>query len=98
MQKRFHSDIGTIEFLLKIICFMHPKFNFTWVLEDLKDTLKQELDFIHEGQNAERCAKDLAHLKFVHVPEVIWKHSSSVNGYDFLAKCAEIMQLNSREY
>ncbi|GLV45802.1 aarF domain containing kinase 5 [Carabus blaptoides fortunei] len=77
LQKRFNTDISTIEFLLKLIKIMHPAFNFTWILRDMKDTLKQELDFINEGKNAERCAKELAHLNYLYVPKIVWNKCSS---------------------
>lgn len=78
LQRRFKSDVATIDFLLKIVCFMHPSFNFTWVLRDLKDSLRQELDFINEGKNAERCERDLKHLGFVYVPKVLWTYCTKV--------------------
>lgn len=64
---------------------MHPAFNFTWVLRDMKDTLKQELDFINEGKNAERCAKELAHLNYIYVPKIVWN------------KCSAVMNENKQE-
>ncbi|KAJ8950623.1 hypothetical protein NQ318_010822 [Aromia moschata] len=77
LQKRFKSDISTINALLKVAVFMHPNFNFTWVLKDLENALKQELDFINEGLNSERCARDLQHLKYIYVPKVYWDYTSS---------------------
>ncbi|KAJ8922110.1 hypothetical protein NQ315_004042, partial [Exocentrus adspersus] len=77
LQRRFKSDVNTINFLLKIAAFMHPNFNFTWVLTDLENALKQELDFVNEGQNAERCARDLKHLKYIYVPKVFWEYTST---------------------
>lgn len=78
LRKRFKTDIKTINFLLKIVAFIHPDFNFTWVLADLENALKQELDFINEGQNSERCARDLQHLQYIYVPKVFWDYTSTV--------------------
>lgn len=78
LRKRFLTDVSTVKFLLNIAGWMHPDFNFSWILDDLKDTLEQELDFVHEGQNSEKCAKDLSHLKYIHVPKVFWEYCSKV--------------------
>lgn len=48
--------------------------------QDLKGTLAQELDFENEGQNAERCARELRHFRYVVVPRVHWDVCSKVGG------------------
>lgn len=78
LQKRFKSDVKTINFLLSLIGVMHPDFNFDWVLGDLTETLREELDFVNEAKNSEECARDLRHLKFVHVPKVYWDYTNTV--------------------
>lgn len=78
LQRRFLSDVATIKLLLKVVGVMHPNFNFGWVLEEVVDTLKQELDFVHEGKNAEKCAQDLAMFDYVHVPKIYWDLTSTV--------------------
>ncbi|KAG8191476.1 hypothetical protein JTE90_020725 [Oedothorax gibbosus] len=73
LQQRFNGDINTVYILLKIIGWMHKNFNFTWVLDYMHESLGSELDFLQECNNMERCAQDLKHLSFVHIPKVHWK-------------------------
>ena len=49
--------------------------------QDLKGTLAKELDFVNEGRNGERCAKELKHMSFVYVPKILWNQTSKVNIY-----------------
>lgn len=76
LKKRFNSDFNTVKFLLKVAAIMHPKFNFSWILDDLRETLEQELDFMNEGKNAEKCAQQLSKLKYVYIPKVFWEYCS----------------------
>ncbi|KAK9692812.1 Ankyrin repeats (3 copies) [Popillia japonica] len=77
LQSRFVSDVATIDFLLRIIGFMHPSFNFDWVLKDLSSSLKEELDFRKEAKNSERCAEDLKGHSYIYVPKIYSDYCSS---------------------
>jgi len=79
LQKRFISDLGTIIFLQDIVEFFFKDYNFGWILNDLRKNLVLELNFLQEGQNAERCAKDMEKFSFVHVPKVHWSFTKTVS-------------------
>ncbi|XP_020815935.1 uncharacterized aarF domain-containing protein kinase 5 [Drosophila serrata] len=77
LQKRFISDLGTIIFLQDIVEFFFKDYNFGWILNDLRKNLVLEMNFVQEGQNAERCARDMLKFDFVHVPKVYWAHTKT---------------------
>jgi aarF domain-containing kinase len=77
-----------LHLLMKCVSFMHPKFKLAWILEELKDTLAQELDFENEARNAERCQRELSHLGYVAVPNVHWnKTTKRILTTDFIEGC-----------
>uniref|UniRef100_A0A023GFI0 ABC1 atypical kinase-like domain-containing protein n=1 Tax=Amblyomma triste TaxID=251400 RepID=A0A023GFI0_AMBTT len=85
LQQRFNGDLNGIGILIHIVSWMHPDFNFAWILDYLRSSLVKELDFVHEAGNMERCARDLAHLPYVSVPKVHWnKTSKRVLTMDFV--------------
>lgn len=60
--------------------------NVLYFLQDLKETLAQELDFENEARNSERCAEELKHFSFVSVPKVFWEETSKVRLLFFVQK------------
>ncbi|KAI3389979.1 hypothetical protein SNEBB_009185 [Seison nebaliae] len=74
--ERFPSDMKTVELLLKFIEYVHPKFGFSWVVNIIRRKLELEMDFLNEGNNCERCGRELGHLHYLRVPKIYWNYST----------------------
>ena len=101
LRERYQSDVAAFAAILDMIEIMHPKFSFRWVLKELDDTLRKELDFINEGKNSEKCASDLKDLPFVHVPYVLWPNCSHrILTTEFIdgIKISDMENLNKKGY
>ena len=46
------------------------------LIDEFSRTLYEEIDYVHEGKNAERFARNFAGRTEVVVPDVIWSHST----------------------
>jgi predicted unusual protein kinase regulating ubiquinone biosynthesis (AarF/ABC1/UbiB family) len=45
------------------------------ILDEFGDRIFEEMDYINEGENAERFAKLYGHLKDVYVPKIYWQYT-----------------------
>jgi predicted unusual protein kinase regulating ubiquinone biosynthesis (AarF/ABC1/UbiB family) len=52
------------------------EFDLQSFVNELQFAASQELDFVNEGHNAERIARDFANWPQVIVPRIVWEHSS----------------------
>lgn len=53
-----------------------PGLNVGEIIDDLRDSIPQELDFVHEGRNAERVARNFDGRPGVIVPRIYWEYTS----------------------
>ncbi|KAK7103933.1 aarF domain-containing protein kinase 1-like [Littorina saxatilis] len=71
-----YIDIKTMELLVHGIAWLFPGFQYAWLAEETKKNLPVELDFVNEGQNCERVARQLHHFDFLKIPQIYWELSS----------------------
>ena len=66
---RAHSvvDINTMELLVRIVTKIFPDFKLIWLMDELKKNIPEELDFVHEGHNAEKLMKYMGDCKWLKV-------------------------------
>nr|CAG4636916.1 EOG090X047B [Ceriodaphnia reticulata] len=70
-------DIKSMELLVDIVSWAFPDFKLEWLVKETKRNLPCELNFTMEGQNAEKTAKLMQHLPWLHVPKVYWDYSTT---------------------
>lgn len=52
-------------------------YNFEAIATDFSATLRAELDYLHEGSNAERFARNFANDSSIHIPKIYWETTTS---------------------
>lgn len=69
-----NMDLMTVSMAVKAVKWFLPEFTLDWLADEMRTNLPRELDFVQEGMNAERVAKDLRPLfgNLVHIPAVHW--------------------------
>ena len=70
-------------------------------VQDMKETLRQELDFEQEARNGEQCQEDLRHLSYVYVPQILWNMTSKVRlpfEYDQQGKTFSLVKKGRRHH
>lgn len=72
-----YVDIRTMSTLVKITSLVFPDFKFDWLVDETKRNIPQELDFAHEGRNAEKVRKLFSDYRYLQVPRIHWDATSS---------------------
>lgn len=88
LRDEFQGDMFVHKVIVHSAKYLFEGFNLGWMHEEVKVNLFKELDFIVEGQNAERCAYNFRNDPRIHVPEIDWDLTSHrimtmefINGY-----------------
>lgn len=71
-----YVDIKTMSALVRLTSFVFPNFKFDWLVAETKKNVPQELDFAHEGRNAEKLSELFSNYRWLKVPKVYWDITS----------------------
>ncbi|CAI4225056.1 unnamed protein product [Auanema sp. JU1783] len=74
--KNSRTDMNTMELLVNIADKLFPEFRLMWLVKEVKKNLPNELNFLHEAENADRVRKMFAHLPFLKIPKIIYDLST----------------------
>ncbi|HTE86607.1 MAG TPA: AarF/UbiB family protein, partial [Dehalococcoidia bacterium] len=66
------ADLWGLGIIKRAIQRLLPALNVAEIIDDLRASIPQELDFIHEGQNAEQVARNFAGNSSVVIPRIYW--------------------------
>lgn len=78
--RRVHEDLDILTNLAhRLSRAWEPArtYNVTGIVDEFSQTLRAELDYLREAQNAERFATDFAHVPEVTIPRVLWETTTS---------------------
>ncbi|MBD2358065.1 AarF/ABC1/UbiB kinase family protein [Tolypothrix sp. FACHB-123] len=56
--------------------FKRVRSDLVGILDELGDRIFEEMDYIHEGENAERFFQLYGHLKDIYVPKIYWEYTN----------------------
>jgi predicted unusual protein kinase regulating ubiquinone biosynthesis (AarF/ABC1/UbiB family) len=69
-------DLGNLSFFIGVLNRLDRSMDYRFVAEEMRRNIPLELDFINEGRNAERVARDFANVEDIVVPKIYWDYTS----------------------
>ena len=61
-----------MDFLVRVVNYVFPQFEFMWLAEEMRKNLPLELSFLQEGKNAEKVSNMFKHFHWLKVPKIHW--------------------------
>ncbi|XP_050250764.1 putative ABC1 protein At2g40090 isoform X1 [Quercus robur] len=76
------ADHATVDMIVNTIHRFFPSFDYRWLVDEMRESVPKELDFLVEAQNSEKCLdnfrKQSPHIAdYVYAPKVYWNLSTS---------------------
>ncbi|KAG2499118.1 hypothetical protein HYH03_002701 [Edaphochlamys debaryana] len=79
------ADVATVAALVATVRWIFPSFDYGWLVDEIRENLPRELNFLHEAANAERCRANLEAsarggakwARQVHVPSIEYRTTTT---------------------
>ncbi|KAG9160200.1 hypothetical protein Leryth_021075 [Lithospermum erythrorhizon] len=76
------ADYATVELIVNSVHRFFPSFDYRWLVDEVRESLPKELDFLVEAKNSMKCMDNFRRLSphiadYVYAPKVNWALSSS---------------------
>ncbi|XP_004500484.1 putative ABC1 protein At2g40090 [Cicer arietinum] len=76
------ADQATVELIVNTLHNFFPSFDYRWLIDEIRESLPNELNFLSEAKNSERCLENFRKLSphianYVYAPKVYWNLSTS---------------------
>lgn len=76
IERTVETDLQNLSLLVRLLAKIEKNYDFRWLMDEVCKYTPRELDFVLEGQSAERVAKDLQHRVDIHIPAVLWEYTA----------------------
>ncbi|OUZ99089.1 UbiB domain [Macleaya cordata] len=76
------ADYATVELIVNTLNWFFPSFDYRWLVDEMRDSLPKELNFLFEAKNSEKCLDNFRRLSphlsdYVYAPRVYWNLTTS---------------------
>ncbi|EPS72759.1 hypothetical protein M569_01996, partial [Genlisea aurea] len=75
------ADYASVELLVNTLHWLFPSFDYRWLVDEVRESLPKELDFLIEAKNSVKCMDNFRKLsphiaEYVYAPTVHWNMST----------------------
>ncbi|XP_059666761.1 putative ABC1 protein At2g40090 isoform X2 [Cornus florida] len=76
------ADYATVELIVNTLHSFFPTFDYRWLVDEVRESLPKELDFLVEAKNSVKCMDNFRKLSpdiadYIYAPRVHWNLSTS---------------------
>jgi ubiquinone biosynthesis protein len=102
--KTIESDISLLYQLASLVearVREARRYNLVGIVNEFAKTIRRELDFMREGRNAERFAKNFSDIDYIKIPKIYWEYTTKrVLCMEYIegVKISKVEELKNRGY